>query len=41
MTHLLNLLKELTRFPEVIKVAADRYEPSMISRFAVSVAQQF
>ena len=27
------LLKEIERFPEVIKVAADRLEPSVISRF--------
>lgn len=37
----MNLLKDITRFPEVIKDAADKYEPFMISRFAVSVAQHF
>ena len=37
----MNLLKYLTRFPEVIKEAADKYEPFMIARFAVSVAQHF
>ena len=37
----MNLLKDITRFPEVIKEAADKYEPFMISRFAVSVAQHF
>ena len=37
----MNLLKDLTRFPEVIKEAADKYEPFMIARFAVSVAQHF
>ena len=37
----MNLLKDITRFPELIKDAADKYEPFMISRFAVSVAQHF
>lgn len=37
----MNLLKDITRFPEVIKDAADKYEPFMISRFVVSVAQHF
>lgn len=37
----MNLLKDITRFLEVIKDAADKYEPFMISRFAVSVAQHF
>lgn len=37
----MNLLKDITRFPEVIKDAAEKYEPFMISRFAVSVAQHF
>ena len=31
----MNLLKDITRFPEAIKDAADKYEPFMISRFAV------
>ena len=35
----MNLLKDITRFPDVIKDAAEKYEPFMISRFAVSVAQ--
>lgn len=37
----MNLLKDITRFPDVIKDAAEKYEPFMISRFAVSVAQHF
>ena len=37
----MNLLKDLTRFPQVIKEAAEKYEPFMIARFAVSVAQHF
>lgn len=37
----MNLLKDITRFPDVVKDAADKYEPFMISRFAVSVAQHF
>lgn len=37
----MNLLKDITRFPYVVKDAADKFEPFMISRFAVSVAQHF
>lgn len=37
----MNLLKDITRFPDVVKDAAEKYEPFMISRFAVSVAQHF
>lgn len=37
----MNLLKDITRFPGVVKDAAEKYEPFMISRFAVSVAQHF
>ena len=35
------LLKEIERFPEVIKVAADRLEPSVISSYVMGVAQSF
>lgn len=35
------LLKEIERFPEVIKVAADRLEPSVVSRYVMGVAQSF
>lgn len=35
------LLKELIRFPEVIHMAAEKYEPSLIARYAVAVAQAF
>jgi arginyl-tRNA synthetase len=35
------LLKEINRFPAVIKDAADKYEPSVVARFAVDVAQAF
>lgn len=37
----MNLLKDITRFPGVVQDAADKYEPFMIARFAVSVAQHF
>ena len=37
----MELLKEISRFPKVIKDAADKYEPSVIARFAVDVAQAF
>ncbi len=35
------LLKEISRFPSVIKDAAERYEPSVVARYAVDVAQAF
>lgn len=35
------LLKELERFPEAVKTAADRLEPSVISRYVMAVAQSF
>lgn len=35
------LAKELARFKEVIQLAADKYEPSYVARYAVHVAQAF
>ena len=35
------LLKEINRFPKVVPDAADKYEPSIVARFAVDVAQAF
>ncbi len=35
------LLKEISRFPKVVADAADKYEPSIVARFAVDVAQAF
>lgn len=35
------LLKELNRFPQVIADAAEKFEPFMIARFSVAVAQAF
>ncbi|MBQ9155942.1 MAG: arginine--tRNA ligase [Eubacterium sp.] len=37
----MNLLKDMQRFPGIVKDAAARFEPFMIARFAVSVAQHF
>ena len=37
----MNLLKEISRFGEVIKDAADKMEPFIITRYAVSIAQLF
>ncbi|MBR5046916.1 MAG: arginine--tRNA ligase, partial [Eubacterium sp.] len=37
----MSLLKDMARFPEVVKDASQKYEPFLISRFAVSVAQHF
>ena len=35
------LLKEINRFEAVVKEAADRYEPSVVARYAVDLAQAF
>ncbi len=37
----MNLLKDISRFKEVIVDAADKLEPFVITRYAVSVAQSF
>ncbi len=37
----MDLLKEISRFPKVIMDASEKYEPSIIARFAVDVAQSF
>ena len=35
------LLKEIAKFPSVVKEASERYEPSVIARYAVDLAQAF
>lgn len=37
----MELLKEISRFPKVISDAAEKYEPSIVARFAVDVSQAF
>lgn len=37
----IELVKSLATFPETVKAAAEKYEPSFIARFAVDVAQKF
>ncbi len=37
----MELLKAINKFPKVVADAAEKYEPFMISRFAVDVAQAF
>ena len=37
----IDLVKALAEFPETVKDAAEKYEPSYIARFAVDVAQRF
>ncbi len=37
----IELVKALAVFPETVKSAAEKYEPSFIARFAVDVAQKF
>ena len=36
-----DLVKALASFPETVREAAEKYEPSYIARFAVDVAQKF
>lgn len=35
------LLKEISRYPEVVKDASEKYEPFVIARYAVALAQAF
>ena len=35
------LLKEISRFPQVVLDAAEKYEPCIVARFAMDVAQSF
>lgn len=37
----IDLLKEISRFPKVVFDASEKYEPSVVARFAVDVAQSF
>lgn len=37
----ISLLKEINRFPQVVKDAAEKYEPCIVARFAMDVAQAF
>lgn len=37
----ISLLKEINRFPQVVLDAAEKYEPCVIARFAMDVAQSF
>ena len=40
-TEEIDLVKALAVFPETVRAAAEKYEPSLIARFAVDVAQKF
>lgn len=35
------LINELSKYPEVVKLSAERYEPSMITRYAVDLSEAF
>ena len=37
----IELVKALATFPETVKAAAEKYEPSFVARFAVDVAQKY
>ncbi|MBO5480194.1 MAG: arginine--tRNA ligase [Clostridia bacterium] len=37
----IELVKALSTFPQTVRAAAEKYEPSFIARFAVDVAQKF
>ena len=36
-----DLIKELYRFPAVVKSASETYEPHIVARFSIAVAQAF
>ncbi len=40
-TEEIELVKALSTFPQTVRAAAEKYEPSFIARFAVDVAQKF
>ena len=35
------LLKNLQEFPEVIRKACDKYDPSLVAKYAIDLAQTF
>ena len=35
------LLKEISRFPKVVEDAAEKFEPSIVARYSMAVAQSF
>lgn len=35
------VIKQLSTFPQTIKDAAEKYEPSLIARYAVDLAQKY
>ncbi|MBR4513951.1 MAG: arginine--tRNA ligase [Lachnospiraceae bacterium] len=37
----IDLIKEISRFPQVVKDAAERFEPSVVARYSVALAQSF
>lgn len=37
----MGLLKEIERYPQVVRDAADRYEPSVIARYSIDMAHAF
>jgi arginyl-tRNA synthetase len=37
----IELVKAISTLPETVKAAGEKYEPSLIARFAVDVAQKF
>jgi arginyl-tRNA synthetase len=37
----IELVKGIATFPETVQLAAEKYEPSYIARFAVDVSQKF
>ena len=37
----IELVKAISTLPETVQAAAEKYEPSLIARFAVDVAQKF
>ena len=37
----ISLLKDINRYPQIVRDAAEKYEPSVVARFSMDVAQSF
>ena len=39
--HYFNILKKLAQFPQIIKRSIDQYQPSVVAKYLISLAQEF
>ncbi|HHT54980.1 MAG TPA: arginine--tRNA ligase, partial [Acholeplasma sp.] len=39
--HYFNILKKLAQFPQIIKRSIDQYQPSVLAKYLISLAQEF